>query len=183
MPAVIRLNKRHSPHQLSPLLYSTRILLYLESFSFEALSSCAHPLFPSPQIQLRLFVWLWCQLWPSVYFWYSHTIYSCCPTVHWGAELSYKRQMTCLSQEERNFMLFSMSSYVPALFQIISAFKRSEPPVSRSLKTLLGVHKALLKFLNAPLGPFPLAVFYFALRIFPRCPYCQVSFSMPLSRS
>lgn len=65
-----------------------------------------------------------------------------------------------------------MSSYVPVQFQDIAAYKKSVSPVSHSLKSLLGVPKALLKFPTALLGPPPLAAFCVALQIFPLCPYC-----------
>lgn len=65
-----------------------------------------------------------------------------------------------------------MSSCVLVQFQVISACKKSVSPVSHSIKSLLGVPIALLKFPTSFLGPSPLAAFCLVLGIFPLCPYC-----------
>lgn len=162
-----------------------QILLCLASLSFEALCSSAHPVFPRPQIQLCPFIPPSLTPVPALTLFIFNTltssIHSCCPILHLGAELPYKKQITCLHQEESNFMLFLMSSYVQAQFQIKSWWQKSVSPVSRSLKMLLGYLNLHWSFWLPFLVPLPLLYFVLLLEYFLSALIVQVSFSVPLS--
>lgn len=92
--------------------------------------------------------------------------HSCCPTVHLGAELPYEKQIACLSQEESNYAALNVFLCLSSVPDHTWVQNVRVSPLSHSLRTLLGVPKALLKFPAALRGPSPLAVFCFAWNVF-----------------